>query len=89
MIDKVLREYYVLATIRTASIGLTAAMYVNFLRAHDLSFFEINLVNSTFFVTLFLCEIPTGAFADVYGRKASYVVACILTTIGMAVYGCS
>lgn len=89
MIDRVLREYYLLAAIRTAGIGLTAAMYVNFLRAHGLNFLEMSFVNASFFITLFLCEIPTGAFADVYGRKASYVVACILTTIGMAVYGCS
>jgi MFS family permease len=51
--------------------------------------FEINLVNAAFFLTLFICEIPTGAFADIFGRKTSYVLACALICVSMIIYGCS
>jgi MFS family permease len=43
----------------------------------------------SFFLTLFICEIPTGAFADIFGRKKSFVLACVLMCLSMFVYGCS
>ena len=54
-----------------------------------LNLFEVNVVNFFFFATLFACEIPTGAFADVFGRKLSFVIACFLMSLGMFVYGLS
>ncbi|MCX6718781.1 MAG: MFS transporter [Candidatus Taylorbacteria bacterium] len=56
---------------------------------HGLNLFEVNLVNTSFFITLFVCEIPTGAFADIFGRKASFVLACALISVSMFVYGSS
>jgi MFS family permease len=49
----------------------------------------VNLVNTVFFLTLFVCEIPTGAFADIFGRKTSFVTACALICSSMLIYGCS
>jgi len=66
-----------------------SAMYVSFLISNGLDLFEINLVNLVFYVTLFLTEIPTGAFADVFGRKVSHITACALLAISMLVYGLS
>jgi MFS family permease len=68
-------------------MGFTSATYVSFLLSEGLSLLEVNLVNTVFFVTLFLCEIPTGAFADVFGRKKSYVVSCFLFSAGLLLYG--
>jgi MFS family permease len=56
---------------------------------HGLDLFEVNIVNAMYFLTLFLCEIPTGAFADIFGRKTSFVMACALMGISMFVYGLS
>lgn len=57
-----------------------------FLMAKGLNLLEINLVNFVFFGTLFIFEIPTGAFADVFGRKLSFVISCFLFAIGLIIY---
>ncbi len=70
-------------------MNMIATTYVLFLLGKGLNLFEVNLVNTVFFVTLFVCEIPTGAFADVFGRKKSYVLSCFLLALGMMVYAIS
>jgi MFS family permease len=54
-----------------------------------LSLFEVNLVNSFFYVTIFLSEIPTGAFADIFGRKTSFVISCAILALSMMLYSMS
>jgi MFS family permease len=70
-------------------IGFHAGIYSNFLRSAGLDELQINLVNVFFFVTLFLFEIPTGIFADVYGRKKSFLISCSLLSVSMLVYSFS
>lgn len=90
MQNKIIKQYYALSFMFSAGgMSIISAIYVTYLIKHGLSLFEVNLVNTVFFVTLFICEIPTGAFADVCGRKASFVVACILMSLGMVIYGSS
>jgi MFS family permease len=86
MVRRTILQYYVLSALFSCVVGFTATTYVNFLISKGLNLFEVNLVNTIFFVTLFLCEIPTGAFADVFGRKASFVVSCFLWGVGNLVY---
>lgn len=89
MIKSTIRQYYILLAITQVAIGMIAAMYVTFLLGKGLNLFEINLVNAAFFITLFVCEIPTGAFADVFGRKMSFILSCTLFAISMFLYGVS
>ena len=57
---------------------------------HNLNdYFLANAVNVVFFCTLFVAEIPTGAYADTFGRKASYVLASLLWSLGLIIYGMS
>ena len=90
MQKKIIYQYYVLAFLFSMTgTQVIAATYVTFLIKNGLNLFEVNLVNMTFFLTLFICEIPTGAFADIFGRKTSFVLACVLMSISMFVYGSS
>ena len=89
MIKKTIVQYITLTSLYCFAIGLIAAMYVTFLTSHGLNLFEVNMVNFTFFATLFICEIPTGAFADLFGRKMSFVIACIMLSIGGFIYAFS
>lgn len=89
MIRTTIREYYLLTCLYTLGSSMIKAMYATFLLSKGLNLFEAGAVNLFFFATLFLCEIPTGAFADVFGRKASVIFACVLHVIGMCVYGFS
>lgn len=89
MIQKTIREYYTLCALHNAAVCFHATTYVIFLQSKGLNLFEVNLVNVVFFTTLFICEIPTGAFADVFGRKASCITAYVIQSIGLIAYGFS
>src|SRR3989344_3967159 len=82
-----IRHYLLLKSVSAFSISFIAAVYVTFLISKGLNLFEVNLVNFVFFTTLFICEISTGAFADVFGRKLSFLLSCSLFAVGMFVYG--
>lgn len=90
MQKKIIAQYYVLSGLLVyCGLSLTSAVYVTFLLKNGLSLMQANLVNAIFFLTLFICEIPTGAFADIFGRKTSFVVACFLLALGKYIYGLS
>ncbi len=65
------------------------AIYMDFLMNNLHDYFWATAVNVVFFCTLFVAEIPTGAYADTFGRKASYVLASLLWSLGLIVYGTS
>ncbi len=89
MAKRTIRLYLLFTLLTKLSMSFIAATYVMFLIGRGLNLFEANLVNFAFFTTLFLCEIPTGAVADVFGRKMSFVISCFLYAIGMFVYASS
>lgn len=66
-----------------------AGIYMDFLMSNLHDYFLANSVNVIFFLTLFIAEIPTGAYADTFGRKASYVLASLLWSLGLIIYGIS
>ncbi len=39
-----------------------------------------------YLVTVFLLEIPTGAFADRYGRRRSFIVSCWIRAFAYGLY---
>ncbi|MFA7193938.1 MAG: MFS transporter [Candidatus Paceibacterota bacterium] len=86
MINKTIKEYYLLVFLNSASMGFIASTYAMFLISNGLNLFQVNLVNFVFFLTLFIAEIPTGAFADVFGRKKSYLMSRLIMLCGFLVY---
>ena len=68
--------------ILTNNTVFSSAIWVIYLAAHGYSPFAIGLVETTFHVVKFLAEVPTGAFADLVGRRKSLVVACIIGAVG-------
>ena len=60
------------------SITFTNAVWVIYLATHGYSAFAIGLLETLFHVAKFLAEVPTGAFADIIGRRASLIVANVL-----------
>ncbi len=89
MVQATIREFYLLTALSQGGIAVISATYVIFLQSKGLNLFEVNMVNFVFFLTLFLCEIPTGAFADVFGRKSSYIVSCAIFASSMIIYAYS
>ncbi len=83
---KIVSTYWTVIATRELAMSFFATTYVLFLLARGLNLFEVNLVNTVFFITLFVFEIPTGVVADVWGRKISVIISFIFTTIGMITY---
>jgi MFS family permease len=82
----IIRTFWIVWGIREFSMSFFATTYVLFLLSRGLNLLEANLVNTVFFITLFLFEIPTGVVADVYGRKASTVISYLLLGMGTGIY---
>lgn len=78
--------FYFFSAICSLSMSFIAATYVIFLIHNGLNPLEVNMVNIAFFTVMALCEIPTGAFADVFGRKPSFVAACLVLAVSFFVY---
>ena len=59
------------------SFNVTQAMWLIFLYNRGFNIFEIALFEGIFHVTSVLFEIPTGAIADMFGRKISRVIGVL------------
>jgi MFS family permease len=70
------------AYILTNNTVFSSAIWVIYLAAHGYSPLAIGLVETTFHVVKFVAEMPTGAFADLVGRRKSLMVACFIGAVG-------
>ena len=83
---KTLGLYYGLSGLNRLGYSFIFATYAIFLMKRGMSLFDLNLINSIYFVTVIVAEIPTGAVADVFGRKKSFVMAAVFYSAAMFVY---
>jgi MFS family permease len=86
MVKKILKTYYLITFAFSLAMSFFFATYVLFLTDAGLNFFQVNLINAAFMLAGFFLEIPTGALADSYGRKFSFVCSCFILSISMIVY---
>lgn len=78
--------YYVGTFLTDFAMSLTFSIYAIFLLRSGLDLFQIMIVNSTYMISVFILEVPTGAFADALGRKKSVLISALLMMIGLAFY---
>lgn len=80
-------QYYLLNALFNFSRAIYISTYslylINILRL-PVSWTVWLLVADLGFSTL--AELPTGAFADIHGRKTSFVLACFISTLGYVIY---
>lgn len=86
MVQQTVRAFLLLSVLAEFGTAFLAATYVTFLLGHRLDYFQVNLTNLVFFVTMVVCEVPTGAIADVLGRRVSFVASCSLLAVSMLLY---
>lgn len=74
----------------TGNLSLTGA-WVAILAARGYSLAEIGLAETVFHITSILLEIPSGVFADLFGRKKMLLVSSILRTVGniVMIFSCN
>lgn len=77
-----------------SAFDITAAIWVLYLGYKGLNLIEIGLLESIFHITGFLFEIPTGAIADLLGRKKviilgrfSFLISCIVMLFSNSFFG--
>ncbi|MGH7818460.1 MAG: MFS transporter, partial [Candidatus Binatia bacterium] len=80
------RTFYLLHAVYTLAAWFVAPVYPLFLLSRGLDLLEINVILAVYLVTVFFFEVPTGAVADRFGRKASFVSSCAIRTGAFALY---
>ncbi|BBM87685.1 MFS transporter [Candidatus Uabimicrobium amorphum] len=75
---------YIIRTIRT--FLLLVPILVPFFQENGLTQTQIYLVQSIYAIVIVILEIPSGYFADYFGRKYSMLFGVTFSTIGCAIY---
>lgn len=78
--------YYLLTFLFAFAVGLSFATYVLFLLSRGLDLFQVMLVNMVFMIGNFIFEVPTGAYADYFGRKKSIILSCFFSMLFLLIY---
>ncbi|VWL85739.1 MFS transporter [Oceanivirga miroungae] len=65
------------------NFSLTHAVWVLYLAAKGFSLFQIGIMETIYHITSFTMEIPTGAIADIYGRKTSRTLGRVLYLVSL------
>lgn len=86
MATNIIKLYLWLKMGTTLAVSLHFSIYVSFLLQNKLNYLEVSLVNAFFMLAVFLLETPTGAVADLFGRKTSYVLAGLVNGLGFILY---
>jgi len=74
-----LRKLYCIDTF--GALMIAGGSWVALLAARGFSTFEIGVFESIFHVVSMICEVPSGALADVFGRKKSMVMAQLMSML--------
>lgn len=80
------RTYFLITGLFNFSWAFIAPTYVLFLLDRGLDLFQASVVPAVFFIVSVVFEVPTGAFADVVGRKPSFLLSCFVRMIAFGMY---
>lgn len=80
------RLYYLIFGLYTQWGWFMAPVYPLFLLGLGLDLFQMNVVLAIYLTSVFLFEVPTGAVADVFGRKVSFLLSCAVRACAFALY---
>ena len=63
------------------NLNMSNSIWVLYLAYHGMSLMEIGLLEGIYHITGLICEIPSGAIADILGRKKTMLVSRILMAV--------
>lgn len=86
MPKKIIKTYVTLSFLLSLAHAFFFATYQVFLFSRGMDYLQMNIINMFFMAGVFLLEVPTGAFADVLGRKKSVVAGCFVLSLSFLVY---
>ena len=80
------RTYYLLTCVYRIAWSALGPTYGLFLLDRGLDLLQLNLVLAVYLITICVFEVPTGAVADVFGRKASFILSCLVRALAFGLY---
>lgn len=80
------RTYYLLTCVHRLSWSALGPTYALFLLDRGLDLLELNIVLAVYLIATCALEVPTGAVADVFGRKVSFVLSCVIRGVAFGLY---
>jgi len=80
------RTYYLVFGLYSQWGWFMAPLYPLFLLSRGLDLFQMNCVLAVYLITVFLFEVPTGAVADRFGRKFSFLCSCAVRAVAFGLY---
>lgn len=80
------RTFYVVSAGYNFGGWFMAPVYPLFLLSRGLDLFQMNTVLGVFLLGNFLFEVPTGAVADYFGRKISFLASCTVRMVAFTMY---
>lgn len=63
-------------------LDITSGVWMIYLASKGVSLTKLGILESVFHITSFFMEIPTGAIADIFGRKCSRILGRFMKIIG-------
>lgn len=79
------RQYYLVETLYGVGISLFSAVIYLYMKKIGYSINEINFYVSAFWFISFFAEIPSGVFADSFGRRNTSILSCLVRGSGLLV----
>lgn len=67
------------------NIDLTRGIWMIYLAGKGMSLTQLGLLETVFHITSFLMEVPTGAIADIFGRKASRILGRVMSLLSVVI----
>lgn len=68
-----------------SNLDFTNGTWMIFLALKGMSLFQLGILEGIFHITSFLMEVPTGAVADIWGRKVSRICGRIASVIHVSI----
>ena len=67
------------------NLDLTRGIWMIYLASKGMSLTKLGLLETIFHITSFMMEVPTGAVADIFGRKVSRILGRFLSLISVVI----
>jgi len=82
-----IRKYYLASFV--TSLWFSAAIFILFYQHFGLTYFEIGVIEMSIALFALFMEVPSGAFADIVGRKWSTTLGMVGIAFGLLMFGLS
>ncbi|HZX44708.1 MAG TPA: MFS transporter, partial [Candidatus Nanoarchaeia archaeon] len=69
------------------SLDLTVAIFVLFMLSNNLTMTQVMLIESIFLIMVLSLEVPSGVFADLYGRKTALAISLLCASASFIIFG--